>query len=330
MKFNLNVKAKLASNIYCNPENAYTRDGYGKGLLELGEKNEKVIVLTADLAESTKCHWFAEKFPKRFVQVGVAEQNLIGVAAGLALEGKIPFTSSYAVFSPGRSWDQIRVSACYNNANVKIAGSHCGLNVGQDGATHQALEDIAITRCLPNLVVEAPCDFIECKKATIAIASYFGPAYLRFGRDKTATITTKETPFKIGKAEIFAEGSDVAIIACGPQVAQALIAAKSLAARKINAAVVNCHSIKPLDVRTIVQVARKCGCIVTAEEHQVFGGMGSAVAEALAQKYPVPMRFIGMQDCFGESGEPSELLEKYKITPVEIEKKAVELVKLKK
>lgn len=329
MTFELRKEAKLASNLFDKPEMVYTRDGYGKGLVELGEKNDKVVVLTGDLSESTRCHWFAEKFPKRFIQVGVAEQNMMGLAAGLALSGKIPFVSSYATFSPGRAWDQLRVSVGYSKTNVKVAGAHAGISVGPDGATHQALEDIASVRCIPNFVVEVPCDWLECKKTTLAFAEYTGPCYFRFGREKIPTLTTPETPFEIGKAQIFKEGSDVAIIACGAMVYEALLAAKRLDEKGISACVVNNHTIKPLDEKTIISVAKKCGAVVTAEEHQVQGGMGSAVAECLVQNQPVPMRFIGMQDTFGESGEPRELLDKYKMNALEIERKALELVKIK-
>jgi transketolase len=289
-----------------------TRDGYGEALLQLGEDNEEVWVLTADVKESTRVDEFSKRFPERFVECGVAEQNLMGIAAGLAAEGKVPFVSSYAVFSPGRSWDQARVSVAYSNLNVKIAGAHTGISVGPDGATHQALEDIAIMRVLPNMVVIVPCDAIETRKATIAAAQTEGPVYFRFAREKTPVITTKETPFEVGRAEVFWEGgSEVAIVACGPLVYQALMAAKQLKDEGIGCVVVNNHTIKPLDRVTLVKAARDCGAIVTVEEHQVNGGMGSAVAEILAKNFPVPMEMIGMQDEFGESGDPEELLEKY-------------------
>lgn len=289
-----------------------TRDGYGDGLVSLGETNPNVVVLTADLSESTRAEGFAKKFPERFIECGVAEQNMMGIAAGLAAAGKIPFVSSYAVFSPGRSWDQCRVSVCYSNLNVKIAGAHTGVSVGPDGATHQALEDIAITRVLPNMTVIAPCDYWETKKATLAAASHPGPVYFRFTREKTAVITTSSSAFKIGRAEILVDyGQDAAIIACGPLVYQALMAAKKLREEKIKVTVVNNHTIKPIDAATLLRVARNCGAVVTVEEHQTMGGMGSAVAEVLAQNYPVPMEMVGMQNTFGESGEPEELLEKY-------------------
>lgn len=293
-----------------------TRHGYGEGLLELGETNKSVVVLTGDLTESTRVLEFAKKYPERFFECGVAEQNMMGIAAGLAAAGKIPYISSYAVFSPGRSWDQCRVSVCYSNLNVKIAGAHTGVSVGPDGATHQALEDIAITRVLPNMTVVVPCDAVETKKCTLAAAARPGPVYFRFAREKTPIITTAETPFEIGKAEVFFEaGHDVAIIACGPLVYQSLVAAKELESEGIKVTVVNNHTVKPMDEETILRQAQDCGAVVTVEEHQIMGGMGSAVAEVLVSGLPagrqVPVEFVGMQNTFGESGQPEELLEKY-------------------
>lgn len=308
-----------------------TRDGYGKALVELGEKNPNVLVLTGDLSESTRSHWFAEKFPKRFIEVGVAEQNMMGIAAGLALSGKIPFVSSYATFNPGRNWDQFRVSVCYSMANVKVAGAHAGISVGPDGATHQALEDIAMVRALPNLVVVVPCDAIETKKATLAIANEIkGPAYIRFGREKTAQFTTEETPFKIGRAEIFRDGKDVAIIGSGILVYNALLAAEELAKQGIECMVVNNHTIKPIDRKTITAAAKKCGAVVTVEEHQINGGAGSAVIEVLAEEYPVPVERVGMPDTFGESGQPFELIEKYGMGRDAIIKAVYKVLKRKK
>lgn len=301
-----------------------TRDGYGEALLELGERNPDVVILTADLAESTRVEAFAKKFPDRFIECGVAEQNMMGIAAGLAAAGKIPFVSSYAVFSPGRNWDQLRVSVAYSNLPVKIAGHHTGLMVGPDGATHQALEDIAITRVLPNMTVVVPCDAIEAKKATIAATSLKGPVYLRFTREKTPIITSEESPFTIGKAEVLWDSSDhslvarCAITACGPVVYEALKAAKELEAEGIGSIVVDNHTVKPMDEETIVSVATRCGAVVTVEDHQVAGGMGSAVAEVLARHRPVPIEFIGMQDQFGESGQAEELLKKYHMTAGDI------------
>lgn len=290
------------------------RDGYGKGLVKAGEKDERVVVLCADLTESTRSHWFAEKFPQRFIEVGVAEQNLAVIASGMAATGKIPFISSYATFSPGRNNEQIRTNICINNVPVKIAGAHAGISVGPDGATHQALEDIALMRVLPRMVVIVPCDSIEAEKATLAAAFNNKPTYLRLGREKTPVITTEETPFTVGKAEIFREGTDVAIIACGTLVYEALVAAETLAKEGISCTVINNHTVKPMDEETIVDAAHTCGAVVTAEEHQIAGGMGSAVAEVLARRMPAPVEFVGMKDRFGESGSPDELMEAFGLT----------------
>lgn len=310
-------------------QQAGTRDGYGQGLLELGESNKDVVVLTADLAESTRVEEFGKKFPDRFVECGVAEQNMMGIAAGLALSGKIPFVSSYAVFSPGRSWDQLRVSVCYTKANVKVAGAHTGISVGPDGATHQALEDIAIVRVLPNIVVEVPCDAIEARKTTLAAAAHKGPFYFRFGRDKTPIITREDTAFEVGKAEILKDGDDVTIVACGPLVYQSLIAARQLEEKGINVRVINNHTIKPIDTLTLAKAAKETGAIVTVEEHQVNAGLGGAVAESIAKNYPVPIEFIGMQDTFGESGGTNELYEKYGMSPDAIFKAVENVLKRK-
>jgi transketolase len=307
-----------------------SRDGYGKGLVALGEKNENVVALCCDLTDSTRVAWFKEKFPDRFIEVGVAEQNMMGLAAGLAKEGKIPFVSSYAVFSPGRNWDQLRISVCYSEENVKIQGAHAGISVGPDGATHQALEDIAITRCIPNLTVIVPADAIEGEKATIQAGLIKGPVYLRFGREKVPTITTERTPFRIGKAETYREGKDVCIVACGIMVYEALIAAEKLEKEGIDATVMNCHTIKPIDKEALITAAKKTKAIVTAEEHQIQGGMGSAVAEVLSQHFPVPIKFVGIKDRFGESGQPEELLEKFGCTSksiIEATKKVIEMKK---
>lgn len=313
-----------------NVELAGTRDGYGEALVELGEKNRKVVVLTGDLAESTRAHQFGEKFPNRFIECGVAEQNMMGIAAGLALSGKIPFVSSYATFSPGRSWDQARVAVAYTKANVKIAGAHAGISVGPDGATHQALEDVAIMRVLPNMTVIVPCDKEETRKATMAAAKMDGPVYFRFEREKTEVITTRETPFKVGRAEIFRKGEDVTIIGCGPLLFKALVAAEELKKAGIEAEVINNHTIKPLDEVTIVHSVRKTGCLVSVEDHQVTGGLGSAVAECLARNFPVPIRFVGIQDHFGESGDAEFLLTKFGLTVDNIKKKVVEVIQNKR
>ncbi|MFA5188870.1 MAG: transketolase family protein [Patescibacteria group bacterium] len=301
----------IKSQITKQPELKACRDGLGTALLVLGKKNKNVVVVSADLAESTRCLEFGKKYQSRFIEVGVAEQNMAGVAAGLALEGKIPFICSFAVFSPGTNWEQIRLSVCYNNANVKIVSSHAGLNVGEDGATHQALEDIALMRVLPNMIVIAPCDYEETKKAVLAAAKFKGPVYIRYGRDKSPVITNKNSKFKISHAEILRAGKDITIIACGALVYDALLVADELAKQKISAEVINCHTIKPIDKQTIIKSAKKTNRVVTIEDHQVNGGLGSAVAEVLAQNYPVAMKIIGMPDKFGESGTGKELLDKY-------------------
>ena len=310
-------------------EKVPTRDGFGQGLVLAAQANENVVGLCADLTESTRMQEFAEKFPNRYFEIGVAEQNLVTVAAGMAHEGKIPFTSSYATFSPGRNWEQIRTTICYNDVPVKIIGSHAGLSVGPDGATHQALEDIAIMRALPNMIVISPTDSIEARKATEAIARINKPCYLRLSRDKVPVITTESTPFEIGKAEIFHEGNDVTIIATGQMVYKALQVAKELQLHKISVRVINCHTIKPLDNKTILQAAEETGAIITVEEHQITGGLGGAVAELLSQNFPVPLKIIGVEDRFGESGEPNELLEKFGLTKEAIIKAVTQVLRMK-
>lgn len=305
----------LAENLFDREGAAQipTRDGFGKGLLEAGERDERVVVLCADLAESTRAHWFKEKFPHRYIEVGVAEQNLATVASGLAQYGKIPFITSYAAFSPGRNNEQIRTTITLNNVPVKIAGAHAGVSVGPDGATHQALEDIALMRVQPNMTVIYPCDAEEARKATFAAAFHPGPVYLRFAREKTPVVTTAATPFAIGKAEIYFESKNprVAIVATGPLLANALIAARELGERGIGTLVVNLATIKPLDRKVVREVAERAGAVVTVEEHQIAGGMGSAVAEFLASEYPVPIEFVGVADQFGQSGTPEELVAHY-------------------
>lgn len=321
----------LADHIYSSSrvERLATRDGYGDGLVELGEKNPNVVVLTGDLSESTRAQKFEKTFPDRFVEVGVAEQNMMGIAAGLALSGKIPFVSSYAVFSPGRSWDQFRVSVCYSQANVKVAGGHTGISIGADGATHQALEDIAITRVLPNVTVVVPCDYWETKKATVAVGTLVGPAYLRHTREKTPSLTTAETPFEIGKAYVMRAGEDVTIVGCGPLLFEALQAAAELEHEGISVEVINNHTIKPMDSQTLLASISKTRAVVTVEEHQIAGGMGSAVAELLAQELPTPMTMVGMKDSFGESGAPAQLWKKYGFTTADIAKAVREVIKRK-
>lgn len=290
------------------------RQGFGEGFLLAGRQDSNVVGLCADLTESTKMILFKKEFPDRFIEVGVAEQNLASVASGMAAMGKIPFISSYAMFSPGRNWEQIRTTICYNNANVKIAGSHAGVSVGPDGGSHQALEDIAITRVLPRMIVISPCDAIEAKKATMAAAKVMGPTYIRLAREKTVVITTEEAPFQIGRATILYQGSarpEIGIIATGALVYKALLAAKELEATGISSKVMNLSTIKPLDEEAVIALARETNRIVTVEEHQITGGMGSAVAECLARRSPTRMSFIGVADRFGQSGQPEELIEYY-------------------
>lgn len=296
-----------------------TRDGFGKGLLELGGTNPAVVALCADLAESTRMLAFKEKYPERYVELGVAEQNLATVASGLANYGKIPFIASYATFSPGRNNEQIRTTIALNNVPVKIVGSHAGVSVGPDGATHQALEDMALMRVVPNMTVISPCDSIEAYKATLAAAAYPGPVYIRLHREKTPVITTDETPFEIGKARVAYESDhapEVVVFATGPILAEALKAAKELE-HTVATEVVDVHTIKPLDP-AIVEIAKRAGAVVTVEEHQVAGGLGGAVAEMLAAEAPMPIEFVGVHDRFGQSGEPAELLKHYKMDAASI------------
>ncbi len=317
----LNKELNLSDNIFKKTiEQVPTRQGYGEGLVAAGEKNPNVVVLCADLTQSTKSDLFKAKFPDRFIEIGVAEQALATIGAGLANYGKIPFISSYAAFSPGRNWEQIRTTAALNDVPLKIAGAHAGVSVGPDGATHQMLEDIALMRAMPNMIVISPCDSVEAKKATFEASKNGKPTYLRFHREKSPVMTTEATPFKIGRCETFYESKDpqVAIIATGPLLYEALLAARDLAKVKINALVINCHTIKPIDEQAVTKAAKLAGCIVSVEEHQVNGGLGSAIAEVLAKKYPVPMEFIGMPDHFGESGKPSELMAKYNMKAKDI------------
>lgn len=329
----INLNPKLFDD---DIEQVPTRNGFGEGLVQAGEEDPNVVALCADLTESVRMQGFKDKFPERFVEVGVAEQNLVTVAAGMAAVGKIPFTSSYATFSPGRNWEQIRTTACYNDQPVKVVGGHAGLSVGPDGATHQALEDVAIMRALPNMVVVVPVDSIEAKKATLAIAKNGKPSYLRLSRDKVPTITTEETPFEIGKADVLWDAAvdsnrhaDATIVACGQMVYLALKAARDLSTQEIFIRVINCHTIKPIDKKTILQAAEETGAIVTAEEHQVTGGLGSAVAEVISQDYPVPLKIIGVEDQFGESGKPSELMQKFGLTEEHIKQAVLQVIRMK-
>ncbi len=292
-----------------------TRNGYGDGVVEAGKADKNVVVLCCDLTESTRSEGFKKTFPERFVQMGITEQALASIGAGMSLAGKIPFISSYAAFSPGRNWEQIKTCVALQNSNVKIAGAHAGLSVGPDGATHQMLEDIAITRVMPNMTVVVPVDYEETRKATVAGAKFKGPFYFRFARAASPAFTTTKTPFKIGRAETYRFGDDLTIIAAGPVVYEALLAAQMLSEdHGIEARVINCHTIKPLDVKTIIQAAKETGAIVTVEEAQVAGGLAGVVAETLALTIPVPMERVGAQDRYGESGEPKQVQEGFGIT----------------
>jgi transketolase len=317
-------------NSFTNRESLPSSTGFGEGLVISGEKNQNVIVLGADISASVKVNAFAQKFPKRFYSLGIAEQNCIGVAAGLALSGRIPIFSTYAAFAALRTTDQIRVSLCYNNLHVIIGGAHAGISVGADGATHQALEDITIMRVLPNMTVLSPCDASQARLATIAaIEQIEGPVYIRFGRDAVPDFTDDQIPFEIGKGQLLCKGNDLSIIATGHMVWEALLAAQILEEENINVRVINIHTIKPIDKDIIIKAAKETGAIITAEEHQIMGGFGSAVAEVLAEKFPVPIFFVGISDRFGESGQPAELMEKYGLTAAHIVKAAKSLLKKK-
>ncbi len=294
-------------------EKGATRDGFGKGVLEAGKVDERIVVLSADLSESTRTEWFQKEFPKRFIEMGVAEQNMATVAAGMANYGKIPFFTSYAAFSPGRNWEQIRTTIALNNVHAIVCGMHAGISVGPDGATHQMLEDMAIMRAMPNMIVISACDVEEARKATHAAAKAGKPIYMRFGREKTPAITTLETPFEIGKANVLMqpENPQVAIFATGPLVHSAMLAAAELEKQGIPVSVTNVHTLKPLDEETVVREATAAGAVVTVEEHQITGGLGGAIAETLARIAPLPMEFIGVQNVFGQSGTPDELYKHY-------------------
>jgi len=312
----LNKQAKLSDNILTDAiEMKPTRDGFGLGSIEAGKKDERVVVLSADLAESVRAEWFQKEFPDRYIEVGVAEQNLATVAAGLANYGKIPFFTSYAAFSPGRNWEQIRTTIALNDVPAKVCGMHAGVQTGPDGATHQMLEDIAIMRAMPNMIVVVPADSEEGRKATFEAAFNGKPTYLRFGREKMPVMTTDDTPFQIGKAYYLwkAEKPDVGIIGCGPLLYEALRAAKALEDEGTSVSVLNSHTVKPLDEETVLELAKTAGALVTVEEHQVIGGLGSAVAEFLAKKHPTPIEFIGMQDEFGQTGTAAQLIKHYKL-----------------
>ncbi len=314
---------------YSYTEKKDTRSGFGAGLLELGKQNDQVVALCADLTGSLKMDAFEKEFPDRFFQVGIAEANMMGIAAGLTIGGKIPFTGTFANFSTGRVYDQIRQSIAYSDKNVKICASHAGLTLGEDGATHQILEDIGLMKMLPNMVVINPCDFNQTKAATIAIAKHHGPVYLRFGRPAVPNFTAPDQNFEIGKAVLFTEGKDVSIIATGHLVWKAIEAAEQLAEKGIEAEVINIHTIKPLDEAAILKSLAKTKCVVTAEEHQMNGGLGDSVAQLLARKLPSPQEFVAVNDSFGESATPDELMKKYGLDTVNIIAAAEKVIKRK-
>jgi len=314
---------------YINQGSNDTRSGFGDGLTELGRTRPDVVALCADLIGSLKMQTFIDENPERFFQIGIAEANMMGIAAGLAIGGKIPYTGTFANFSTGRVYDQIRQSIAYSNKNVKICASHAGVTLGEDGATHQILEDIGLMKMLPGMTVINPCDYNQTKAATIAIADYKGPVYLRFGRPKVPNFTTEALGFEIGKGILLQEGTDVSLVATGHLVWEALEAAKALAAEGIYAEVINIHTIKPLDSDIILKSVRKTGCIVTAEEHNYLGGMGESIAGMLSRVHPTPLDFVATEDCFGESGTPAQLMDKYGLNQKAIVQKAKKVLKRK-
>jgi transketolase len=306
-----------------------TRNGFGEGLVELGTRDQRIVVLCSDLTDSVRAGWFKARFPERFFSLGVAEQDMIATAAGLSLEGKIPFACSFGIFITGRAWEQIRTSVCYMNLNVKLVGTHAGVTVGPDGATHQALEEITLMRVLPNMTVIVPADFYEAKNATIEAAYYPGPVYLRLTRNAVPIITSADEKFEIGKAKVLKEGKDVTIIACGQMVAISLKAINILKQKGISAELINLHTIKPIDREAVIESAKKTKAVLTIEEHLIAGGMGSAVAEVLAESFPTLMRFMGIRDRFGRSGEPEVLLQKFGLAPEYIVREVERLLKKK-
>ena len=314
---------------YINQGSNDTRSGFGDGLTELGRTRPNVVALCADLIGSLKMQTFIDENPERFFQIGIAEANMMGIAAGLAIGGKIPYTGTFANFSTGRVYDQIRQSIAYSNKNVKICASHAGVTLGEDGATHQILEDIGLMKMLPGMTVINPCDYNQTKAATIAIADYEGPVYLRFGRPKVPNFTTEALGFEIGKGIRLQEGTDVTLVATGHLVWETLEAAKALAAEGIYAEVINIHTIKPLDSDIILKSVRKTGCIVTAEEHNYLGGMGESIAGMLSRVHPTPLEFVATEDCFGESGTPTQLMDKYGLNQKAIVQKAKKVLKRK-
>ena len=318
----LNKNAKLSAKVFADDiEKAPTRDGFGKGTVEAGKADPRIVVLCADLAESTRAEWFQKEFPERFIEMGVAEQNMATVAAGMALAGKIPFTASYAAFNPGRNYEQIRTTIALNNVSVKICGMHAGVSVGPDGATHQMLEDIGLMRMLPNMIVLTPGDAEEARKAVIAATATDGPVYIRFGRAATPVFTTPESPFRIGKALLLweSENPKIAILSTGSLSHTALVAARNLSEKRIETLVLHMPTVKPLDGEAVIDAAKRTGVVVTIEEHQVAGGFGSAVAEFLAEHHPMPLKRLGIQDQFGQSGSPEELLSHYGLDAMHIE-----------
>lgn len=306
-----------------------TRSGFGEGLLEAGKENPNVVALCADLSPSVRMDLFQKEFPERFIEVGIAESNMVSIASGMALSGKIPFVGSFAAFSTGRTYDQIRQSVAYSDTNVKIAGSHAGITLGEDGATHQILEDIGLMRMMPNMVVINPCDFTQAKQATIASARYNGPVYIRYGRPKVPVFLTEDTPFEIGKALMLNEGKDVSIFATGHLVWQAILAAQELEKEGISAEIINIHTIKPLDNEVILASVKKTGCVVACEEHLYNGGLGDSIAQLLARNYPSPMEYVGIDDLFGESGKPMQLMDKYGLNAKNIIEKAKKVISRK-
>lgn len=306
-----------------------TRDGFGEGIVELGRKNKDIVVLSADLTDSTRANWFKKEFPGRFFGLGVAEQDMFGTAAGFALMGKIPFACTFGVFASGRAWDQIRVSVAYMNLNVKIIGTHGGVSVGPDGATHQALEEISLMRIMPNMTIVVPCDALEAKRATIEAASLNGPVYIRLGRSAAPVITKETDNFKIGKANILKDGKDVSIFACGHMVYESMLACDELEKGGIRARLINLHTPKPIDKDCIIKAAKETGAIVTVEEHTIAGGFGSAISEVVIEKCPVPIKFVGIRDKFGVSGEPDELFEHFGLKAKNIVMAAKEAIAMK-
>jgi len=306
-----------------------TRDGFGKALLELGEKNKNVVVLSADLTDSTRAGWFKKEFPDRFIGFGVAEQDMFGAAAGFALSGKIPFACTFGVFASGRAWDQVRISIAYMNLNVKIGGTHGGISVGPDGATHQALEEITLMRMLPHMKIVVPCDFLEAKRATLKAAETEGPVYIRLGRNAVPLITDEKSPFEIGKANLLRDGKDITIFACGHMVYEALKAGDALGKEGISARIINMHTPKPIDRDMVIKAAKETGALVTVEEHTLCGGFGSAISEVVVETCPVTVKMIGIKDTFGESGEAEELYEHFGITASHVIRAAKQAVKEK-